>query len=111
MSEILNGLWGIFYQVVNWFITILVAPLNAMCIELFPNLSANISSAINSFMGVFNGMSWGLGIIPNNILTTLLLILTLEIVKYTITMSIYYLRLVFKILSRYHDKIGWLIGV
>lgn len=83
INAILKGLLNIIatlIQVVTW-------PLNELITAAIPDISEQINQVTTTFNTIFGGIGWALGFIPSSVLSTLVFILTIEIVKHTIYIS------------------------
>lgn len=80
----IQKIMGVIINLVISLIQIVLAPLNLIVTNLFPNLSDTILTTTNYISGAFNGMGWAIGIIPTSVLLTLIAILELEIAKHSL---------------------------
>lgn len=61
---------------------------NIAFIKFMPDLSDWIIQTTDTLNNVFNAISWGLSIIPAPLLSILIFIITVEIAKHTISLSV-----------------------
>lgn len=81
-------------------IQIVVWPINQIIINLLPDFSDKLAFIGENLTTLFTGVTWGLGVIPPVVLTTLLFILSVEIARYSIYISTHVISLVFLIIRR-----------
>lgn len=80
-------LFNIIINLIATIIQIIVWPINTIISNLLPDFTSQIASVTNVFNNVFDGMTWPLGFLPGSVITTLLFIVSFEIVKHTIYIS------------------------
>lgn len=76
-----------FINILASLIQIILSPINLVITNALPNLSDKILIITNTFASVFDSLSWGLGLLPNSVIITLIFILTCEIGKHAIYLS------------------------
>ena len=81
-------------------IQIVVWPINQLITLVLPDLSDKITFVGQNISVLFTGVTWGLGIIPPVVLTTLLFILSIEIVRHTLFISTHVITLIFDLIRR-----------
>ena len=82
-----KALFNIIINLLATVIQIAVLPINAIITSALPDLSDKITEVTNTFNSVFTSISWALSLVPPQIISTLLFILTIEIAKHTIYVS------------------------
>ena len=80
-------LFNIIFNLLATLIQIVCLPLNAVITSALPDLAPKISNITSTLGQVFQNMQWGLGLIPNVVIETLLFIVSVEIAKHTIYVS------------------------
>lgn len=78
-----KALFNIILNLLVTIIQIILFPLNQGLTALLPDLSQHILSVTNSINNMFVSFSWGLGLIPDPVLSTIGIIITLEISKHS----------------------------
>ena len=78
----------------------LTYPINAVITSTLPDLSSKITEVTSTLSTVFDAITWGLGLLPGSIITTLLFILTVEIAKHTIKISTHTLIKVWNLMQK-----------
>ena len=95
-----KALFNIIIDLLATVIQIVVWPINTVISNTLPDLSDKILSVTNTLNSVFDSITWGLGILPNILVETLLFILLIEIAKHTIFVSTHTLIKVWNILQK-----------
>lgn len=95
-----KALFKIIIDLLATLIQIVVWPVNIVISNTLPDLSDKILSVTNTLNSVFDSITWGLGILPNILVETLLFILLVEIAKHTIYVSTHTLIKVWNILQK-----------
>ena len=95
-----KALFKIIIDLLATLIQIVVWPINIVISNTLPDLSDKILSVTNTLNSVFDAITWGLGILPNILVETLLFILLVEIAKHTIYVSTHTLIKVWNILQK-----------
>lgn len=68
-------------------VQVVCLPLNYAITSSMPDLSSKITQVTNSLANLFNSITWGLGLLPDLVVETLLFIVSVEIAKHTIYVS------------------------
>lgn len=95
-----KALFKIIIDLLATVIQIVVWPINTVISNTLPDLNDKILSVTNTLNSVFDSITWGLGILPNILVETLLFILLVEIAKHTIYVSTHTLIKVWNILQK-----------
>lgn len=82
-----KALFNLIINLLATVIQIAVLPINAIITGALPDLSDKISDVTNTFNSAFTSISWALSLVPPQIISALLFILTIEIAKHTIYVS------------------------
>lgn len=77
-------LFDIILNLVATLLQIILSPLNAIISNAFPNISDIIVQTSSSLVGMFDGMGWAIGLIPDSVKVVLITILGLEISKHSV---------------------------
>ena len=80
-------LFNIIFNLLATLIQIVCLPLNAIITNSLPDLAPKIANITSTLGQVFQNIQWGLGLIPNVVIETLLFIVSVEIAKHTIYVS------------------------
>ncbi len=80
-------LFNIIINLIATIIQIIVWPINTIISNLLPDFTSQVGSITNVFNSVFDNITWALGFLPGSVITTLLFIVSVEIVKHTIYIS------------------------
>lgn len=80
-------LFNIIFNLLATLIQIVCLPLNAIITNALPDLAPKIANITSTLGQVFQNIQWGLGLIPNVVIETLLFIVSVEIAKHTIYVS------------------------
>lgn len=82
-------LFNLIFSIIGVILGIVLLPINAILVTLFPGIGETISTLSNTLASLFSNFSWALGLIPETLLSTVVLILTFEIAKHTIYSATY----------------------
>lgn len=82
-----KALFNIIINLLATLIQIVCLPLNSAIEAALPDLSSKLVEVTNTLNSVFNSISWALSLVPPQIISTLLFIITIEIAKHTIYVS------------------------
>ncbi len=80
-------LFNILINLLASLVQIAVLPINLIITNLMPDISTQILQVTNTLNTVFDAITWPLGLIPSSVISTLLFIISIEIVKHTIFIS------------------------
>jgi len=81
-------------------IQVIVWQINQIITALLPDLSDKIVYVSNNLATLFTGFTWGIGLIPPVVVTTLLFIISVEIARYSIFISTHLISKIFLIIRR-----------
>lgn len=95
-----KALFNIILSLVATTIQIVVWPINQLITATLPSLSDKITQASTSIGSVFNSIAWAIGLVPPQIITVLLFIVTVEIAKHTIYISTHALIKAWEVLQK-----------
>lgn len=93
-------IFGTMMNLIATILQIISYPVNIVITNALPNISDKLTSVINVFSTIFNGMAWALGLLPPNLLPVLIFIITVEIAKHTIFVSTHTLIKVWNLFQR-----------
>ena len=82
-----KALFNIIINMLATVIQIAVLPINAIITNTMPDLSSNINEVTSTINSAFTSISWALSLVPPQIISALLFIITIEIAKHTIYVS------------------------
>lgn len=82
-----KALFNIILNMIASVIQIIVWPINQIIINTIPDVSDKVLQVTNTLNTVFDAITWGLGLLPNIVVETLLFIVTVEIARHTIYIS------------------------
>lgn len=82
-----KALFNLIINLLATVIQIAVLPINAIITSALPDLSDKITEVTNTLNSAFTSISWALSLVPSQIISTLLFILTIEVAKHTIYVS------------------------
>lgn len=82
-----KALFNIILDMLGTLVQLVTLPINAVITSTLPDLSDKILQVTDTLSSVFDSITWGLGLLPSSVITTLLFILTVEIAKHTIKLS------------------------
>lgn len=77
-------LFNLIFSIVGVILGIVLLPINAILVTLFPGIADTISTLSQTLTNLFSNFSWALGLVPETLISTVLLILGFEIAKHTI---------------------------
>lgn len=83
----IKALFKVIINLMATLIQIVCLPINAIISAALPDLSTKITQITSIITGVFDNISWALGLIPGILSETLLFIILIEIAKHTIFVS------------------------
>lgn len=95
-----KALFNIIINLLATLIQLVCLPLNAAISSALPDLSDKIVEVTNTLNSVFNCLSWSLSLVPPQIISTLLFIITIEIAKHSIYVSTHTLIKVWNIFQK-----------
>lgn len=81
-------------------VQLICAPINAIIVATVPDFQSYTSGIVNGITTAFNGLNWGLNIIPTSVLNALIFIITCEIAKHTIYLGAHSLIKVWHVLQK-----------
>lgn len=82
-----KALFNIILNMLATIIQIVCWPINALIAAALPDLSSSILQVTNTLNNVFDAITWPLGLLPDIVISTLLIIIGIEIAKHTIFVS------------------------
>lgn len=82
-------LFNMIFSIIGVILGIVLLPINAILVNLFPGISETISTLSLSLSSLFSNFNWALGLVPETLISTILLILGFEIAKHTIYQATY----------------------
>lgn len=80
-------LFNIMFNLLATIVQVVCLPLNYAITNALPDLSSKITEITNGLSNIFNSITWGLGLLPDLVVETLLFIVSVEIAKHTIYVS------------------------
>lgn len=83
VAKIINGLFQTMLSMISNLLSLITRPIDALIASAFPSLADAISQCLQFISNAFGSMIWAIGLIPNSLKAILVLILTLEIAKYS----------------------------
>lgn len=95
-----KALFNIIINLLASVIQIICWPVNAVIVTTLPDISDKLLLVGNSLNGLFDTITWALGLVPQSIIEILLFILTIEIAKHTIYISTHQLIKVWNLLQK-----------
>lgn len=95
-----KALFNIILNMLGTLVQLVTYPINAVITSTLPDLSSKITEVTGTLSTVFDAITWGLGLLPGSIITTLLFILTVEIAKHTIKISTHTLIKVWNLIQK-----------
>lgn len=95
-NAIISGLLGLLATVLQ----VIVSPINLVITNALPDLSDKIVETSNVISGVFDSITWALGLIPPQVQAILLFIISVEIAKHTIYISTHTLLSVWNVFQK-----------
>lgn len=93
-------IFGTMMNLIATILQIISYPINIVITNTLPSISDKLTSVINVFDTIFNGMAWALGLLPPGLLPVLIFIVTMEIAKHTIFVSTHTLIKVWNLFQR-----------
>lgn len=95
-----KALFNVIINMISSVIQIIVWPINQIIVNVMPDVSDKILQVTNTLNTVFDAITWGIGLLPNFLVETLLFIVTIEIAKHTIFMSTHMLIKVWNVFQK-----------
>lgn len=92
---LISGILGL----INALVQLVLLPFNLAFNTFLPDLSEHITGTSNGIETLFVGINWALSIIPKPFLAILVLIITIEIGKHFISISVLSFTKLFKMLK------------
>lgn len=93
-------LFNIILNLLATVIQIVVWPINTIISSALPDLSGKILMVTNQLNGIFDSLTWALGLVPPIVIEVLLFIIACEIAKHTIYISTHTLIKVWNVLQK-----------
>lgn len=84
-----RALFNIILNLLATLVQIVLFPLNELITNALPDISSDIQNVTNQITNMFGNFSWGIDFLPKLFVECLVLILTLEVAKYTCYVSIH----------------------
>ena len=91
-----NGITGILANLLS----VICWPINQIITGVLPNFSDKLTYITDNLSSIFSGLTWAVSILPPVVVSTLLLILTLEVAKHTIFTSTHALVKVWNLIQK-----------
>lgn len=79
-----KALFNIIIGLLATVVQIVTFPLNVIIENALPDLSSKIVEVTSVLSNMFSTITWGLGLVPDEILATVIFIITIEIAKHSI---------------------------
>lgn len=83
----IEKIFNVIINLLGSLVQLICFPINMIIVNLMPDLSSNIVEINNNLGTLFDSISWGLGLIPDIVKGTLILIISIEIVRFNIYIS------------------------
>lgn len=83
----IEKIFNVIINLLGSLVQLICFPINMIIVNLMPDLSLNIVEINNNLGTLFDSISWGLGLIPDILKATLILIVSMEIVRFNIYIS------------------------
>lgn len=83
----IEQIFNIIINLLGTLVQLICYPINAIIVKLLPDLSLNIVNLNNEISTIFDSLTWGLGLIPVTLKTTLIVIVSMEVVRFNIYLS------------------------
>lgn len=96
-----KAIFSVLFKIIKSIVNVVLAPINLLVANLFPNFSSLITAfnnSVNMYLG--NGMSFFLHFLPPTCRTLILLWLTFLISYYSISLSIHAILKVYKLIKQ-----------
>lgn len=96
-----KAIFNVFFKIIQAFLNIVLLPVNALIVNLFPDFSSMISSfnnGVSTYIG--SGLGFFSSLLPPTTRTLILLYLTFLVSYYTITYSVHAIIKIFDIIKR-----------
>lgn len=81
-------------------VQLICLPINAIIEATVPDFSSYTSGIVQGIQNAFNGVYWGLNIIPTPVINALILVMTCEIAKHAIYLGAHSLIKVWHVLQK-----------
>lgn len=82
-----KALFNIIINMVATVIQLIAWPINQIITSALPDVSDKILQVTNTLNTMFDSITWGIGLFPSILVSTILFIITVEIAKHTIFVS------------------------
>lgn len=79
IGALLSSFFNLILKLMGTILQLLLAPLNGLFSNLFPDLSNWISQVVAGFNSILSGLGWAIGLLPPSVRSTLLIIFAIEI--------------------------------
>lgn len=96
-----KAIFSVFFKVIKGIANVILAPVNLLVVNLFPNFTALISTfnnAVSTFIG--GGIMYFFNILPPNTRNLVLLWLTFLVSYYSISLSIHAILKIYKLIKQ-----------
>lgn len=93
-------LFTIIINLMATIIQIIALPINSYITTYLPDISTKLTQVSTTITGMFNGLNWALGLVPDSVVEVLLFIVTVEIAKRTIYVSTHVLLKVWEVFQK-----------
>lgn len=93
-------LFDVILSILTFIIQVICLPINALINVNIPDLAPKMEYVASNLSTIFTGVTWGLGVIPPVLLTTLLFILSVEVARHTIYVSYHGISLVLEVIQK-----------
>lgn len=100
IGALISKLFDFILTLVMSTIQLICLPINALFNGLFPDFTSYIANIDNALNYAFNGLAWGLNLIPPLIRSTMLFIFTIELSLLVVMRSTHLISKVWKVLQK-----------
>ena len=83
----IKAIFNVMINMMASLIQVIMIPFNRAIINHMPELGDKLLEITTTINTIFDAMTWGLGLLPESVINTLLFIITVEIAKHTIFIS------------------------
>lgn len=95
-----KALFNIILNMLGTLVQLVTYPINSIITSNMPDLSSKIADVVSTLSSIFDTILWGLGLLPDVLITTLIFILTIEIAKHTIVIGTHALIKVWNLIQK-----------
>ena len=87
IAALLTGFFNLVLQILATILQVILLPVNALFVSLFPDLPSQLNIVTNGILKLFSNFGWILNLIPPLVKNVLVIIFTIEVALFVVMKS------------------------